>query len=179
MVIPALSFATLLDGTTALDVAAPEYLVAEQSGPGLPVRLTIRKITVDANIEHLGLTPQGAMAVPEGSADVGWYALGPRPGEEGSAVIAGHEGWKDAKPAVFDTLHTLSKGDIVSVEDEKGVITSFVVREIRTYSQTEDTSNVFGSTDGKAHLNLITCEGVWDPIKKTYANRLVVFTDKE
>ena len=179
MVFPVLWIADVLSGTTILDVAVPEKVHAEQSGPGLPIHLTIQKINVDALVEYMGLTPQGAMAVPKGPVDVGWYSLGPRPGEVGSAVLAGHEGWKDAQPAVFDTLHTLSKGDSVSVEDDKGVTISFVVREIRTYNQIADASSVFGSTDGKAHLNLITCEGVWDPSTKTYANRLVVFTDKE
>jgi hypothetical protein len=33
-----------------------------------------------------------------------------------------------------------------------------------------------GSND-KAHLNLITCDGVWDVTKKSYSKRLVVFAD--
>lgn len=117
--------------------------------------------------------------MPKGAVDVGWYAPGPRPGEVGSAVIAGHEGWKDAQPAVFDALHTLRPGDTLSVEDDTGVLTSFVVRDVQVYSRAGDTWDVFGSTDGKAHLNLITCEGTWDPVQKTYANRLVVFADKQ
>ena len=46
-------------------------------------------------VEDVGLTPGGAMDVPKGPSDVAWFDLGPRPGEVGSAVIAGHEGWKD------------------------------------------------------------------------------------
>src|SRR3989344_2613905 len=33
--------------------------------------------------------------------------------------------------------------------------------------------------DGAAHLNLITCEGAWDKVSRTYSQRLVVFTDRE
>lgn len=179
IVSPALSFAGILKGTALLDVATPTYLRADHAGSGIPVRLKIQRIHVDAIVEGKGLTPQGAMAVPEGPSTVGWYALGPRPGEEGSAVIAGHEGWKASQQAVFDKLYTLRKGDIVSVEDDRGTLTSFVVRDTQTYTEDGDTRTIFGSTDGKAHLNLITCEGTWDPLKKTYANRLVVFTDKE
>ena len=56
---------------------------------------------------------------------------------------------------------------------------TFVVREIRTYGKDESAHDVFGSSDGKAHLNLITCMGVWNKTEKTRSERLVVFTDKE
>jgi LPXTG-site transpeptidase (sortase) family protein len=146
---------------------------------GLPVRLVIPEIAVDAAVEDVGLTPQGAMAAPEGPTDVGWFDLGPRPGESGSAVIAGHEGWKDNTAAAFDDLYKLQKDDKIYIEDGQGAMTTFVVREIRTYDQNGDASDVFSSGDGKAHLNLITCEGTWNAAQKSYSNRLVVFADIE
>jgi LPXTG-site transpeptidase (sortase) family protein len=152
---------------------------ALQNTSELPIRLTIPKINVDADIKYVGLTPQGAMAVPAGPMDTAWFDLGPYPGEDGSAVIAGHEGWKDGIQAVFDDLYQLHIGDKVYVEDKKGTITTFVVRSIETYDQNGNASDVFSSNDGKAHLNLITCEGTWNAAQKSYSNRLVVFTDME
>jgi len=151
----------------------------EQASIGLPVRLKIPEIDVNSAVIFVGLTPDGAMDVPKGPSEVAWFNLGPRPGENGSAVIAGHYGWKNNIPAVFDNLHKLRKGDQVSIEDEKGAITTFVVREIRTYGKDEIVSDVFGSNDGKAHLNLITCTGVWNKAEKSFSKRLIVFTDKE
>lgn len=151
----------------------------EQASVGLPARLKIPVIGVDSAVIPVGLTSDGAMEVPKGPADVAWFNLGPRPGESGSAVIAGHYGWKNNIPAVFVNLHKLSKGDKISVEDEKGVTTTFVVREIRTYSKDRVAPDVFGSDDDKAHLNLITCTGVWNKAEKTRSDRLIVFTDKE
>lgn len=150
----------------------------EQASHGLPVRLEIPNIKVDATVEYVGLTPQGDMDVPKVPEDVAWYKLGPRPGEEGSSVIAGHFGWINGTPAAFDNLHKLQKGDKLSIEDDSGTITSFVVRESRSFDPKADASSVFGSNDGKAHLNLITCEGVWNKTQKGYSKRLVVFTDK-
>jgi len=144
---------------------------------GLPINLKIPKIGVDAAIEYVGLTSESAMEVPEGPVNVGWYKLGPRPGEKGSAVIAGHEGWKNGISAVFDNLHLLSKGDEILVQDEKGVNRTFIVREVEVYAPDGDATNVFSSRDGKVHLNLITCEGAWSFHGKNYANRLVVFAD--
>lgn len=150
-----------------------------QANSRFPIRLKIPSINVDAIIEYVGVAPDGAMDAPKGPQNVAWFRFGPRPGENGSAVIAGHYGWKDGKPAVFDDLYKLQKGDTLSSEDEKGVITIFVVRELRLLGEHEDASNVFGSSDGKAHLNLITCEGVWNAATRSYSKRLVVFTDTQ
>ncbi|MDP3901521.1 MAG: class F sortase [bacterium] len=152
---------------------------SERSSVGLPARIKIPSINVDAPVEYVGLTPDGVMDVPKERADVAWFNLGPRPGENGSAVIAGHYGWKNGKASAFDNLYQLRKGDKIYIEDDKGAIVSFVVRESRKYDPNADASDVFGSSDEKAHLNLITCEGVWDKVSKTYSKRLVVFTDKE
>lgn len=146
---------------------------------GLPVRLEILVIGVDATIIPTGITLDGAMDVPKDLDEVAWLNLGLRPGESGSVVIAGHYGWKNNRPAVFDNLYKLNQGDKIFIEDERGVVTTFVVREIRTYDKDEAVSDVFRSDDGKAHLNLITCTGVWDEVEETYSERLIVFTDKE
>lgn len=151
----------------------------EQTKRGLPTRLKIPKINVDAVVEYVGLTPEGTMDAPKNPVNVAWLDLVARPGEVGSAVIAGHEGWKNGIPAVFDDLNKLKEEDEISVEDENGITTTFVVREIRIYKEGGDPSDVFASNDGKAHLNLITCAGDWDKVKKGYPERLVVFTDKE
>lgn len=156
-----------------------EVIIPKQVSVALPMRLTIAKINTNADIERVGVTPQGAMGAPKEAMSVAWFKFGPRPGEVGSAVIAGHYGWKNNLPAVFDELHTLVKGDKLSVEDEKGQISTFVVREVRSYDQNADARDVFESTDGKAHLNLVTCQGVWNIGKQSYSKRLVVFTDKE
>jgi LPXTG-site transpeptidase (sortase) family protein len=148
--------------------------------PDIPVRLKIPKINIDAAIESVGLTPQGAVGVPKGSVNTAWYNLGPRPGENGSAVITGHYGiWKNGTPTVFNNLSRLRPGDKIYVRDRKGITFTFIVREIRKYDPNANASDVFVSSDGKAHLNLITCSGFWSKVSKNYSKRLVIFTDKE
>lgn len=157
----------------------PVSLPAKKAGFGLPVRLKIPLINVDAAINYVGLAPDGSMDITESQEDVAWFKLGPRPGEIGSAVMAGHYGLRNKIGSVFDKLHKLQKGDKVDVEDDRGMITTFVVRESRNYDPKADASAVFGSNDDKSHLNLVTCEGVWSDAAKTFSMRLVVFTDKE
>jgi sortase A len=144
-----------------------------------PIRLRIPKIGVDASIESVGLTSEGTMGDPKDPAHAAWFNLGPRPGEKGNAVIDGHYGWKNNKPAVFDDINKLTPGDKLYVEDSKGIITTFVVRQVKIYKENEDSSGIFGIGDGKPHLNLITCGGVWNTITKNYSIRIVVFTDQQ
>lgn len=140
-----------------------------------PVRLKIPNINVDAFIENVGVTSEGAMEVPNNITDVGWFDLGPHPGERGSAVIAGHLDGKDGEPGVFLNLHKLKKGDTIYVEDNSGKSIAFLVREIHTYDP-GFMEKVFSSSDSD-HLNLITCSGIWDKTEKSYTKRLVVFAD--
>ena len=157
-------------------LAAANLYEKQGSYVPLPGRLLIPSIKVDVPIESLGLTSAGAVAAPAGPNDVAWFNQGPAPGRKGSAVIVGHFGWKDGVEAAFDKLHQLHKGDLIYVKDAKGVQSTFVVTDMRTYSSQAETPNVFASNDGN-HLNLITCSGKWNTSKKSYTERLVVFTD--
>jgi sortase (surface protein transpeptidase) len=167
---------------------APLATPAQQSTPlakktktdatfGLPQRLIIPSIKVDANITYMGLTKSGDMDVPPDLINVGWYKYGTKPGEVGSAVIAGHlEGTKDL--GVFIGLNKLQPGDIVKIRNDRDETIEFIVREKRTYKQDERPSEIFNAADG-SHLNLITCTGVWSNAQQRYSHRLVVFTDKK
>lgn len=148
--------------------------------PGFPMRLKIMSIKVDAPIRQLGLTPNWTMDTTKGPDDVAWFKLGPIPWNKGSAVIAGHY-WerKSGEISVFHDLKKLVEWDKIIIEDDNWKLITFVVRESKIYYSTDNTSEVFVSNDGKSHLNLITCDGVWDKIAKTYHQRLVIFTDKE
>lgn len=140
-----------------------------------PVRLTIPSINVNAKVEHTGVNFKGEMEVPSNTMNVGWFKLGSRPGEKGSAVISGHLDGKNGETGVFANLHKLKKGDKLYVEDNKGKAVIFVVRESRIYDPGY-AEEVFGRNDS-AYLNLVTCDGVWDGVKKSYTKRLVVFAD--
>lgn len=144
----------------------------------VPMLLKIPRLKVSAPIRSVGLTANGSMGIPQLPLETAWYKLGPKPGDVGSAVIAGHVNWWYGAKGVFEHLNTLKKGDRLSVLDDRGITSTFVVREIRAFGLKDDPSEVFRSYDGKAHLNLVTCSGVWDRVAKVYSKRLVVFADK-
>lgn len=149
----------------------------KQESISLPIQIIIPSIKVDATIEQVGQTPDGSMDVPILSSNVGWYKFGPRPKDLGSSVIDGHVVDPNGERGVFYNLRDLKKGDEIIILDNRKTRVIFSVRELRIYDKKSDTRNVFYSDDGKAHLNLITCEGFWDETVSGYTQRLVVFTD--
>ncbi|MBX4204792.1 MAG: class F sortase [Candidatus Doudnabacteria bacterium] len=153
------------------DAAAKEKFLA-------PARIVIPSIGVDAAVERVGILPNGSMDVPADQDDTAWYSLGPRPGEIGSAVIDGHVDGENNTTAVFANLHNLKPGDQIRVHDGQGGVVTFAVRESRIYAPDADATEIFTSADGIAHLNLITCQGIWDKSAQSYTQRLVVFADK-
>ncbi len=147
---------------------------------GIPMQLTIPSIDVDAPIQSLGLAKDGSVDVPKGPSEAAWFNVGPRPGEKGSSVITGHYGpWLNGAQSVFNNLNKLKPGDKVQVKDPTGKIFTFVVKSAKTYKADDKPPEVFNSTDGKVHLNLITCQGDWLRNERTFTERLVVFTDLE
>ncbi len=143
---------------------------------GTPVRFKIPTIKVDAEVEHVGLTPDGAMDTPKNYDNVAWYSPGPKPGEPGNATIAGHVDSKRGE-AVFWNLRKLKPGDEVYVVGSDGVERRFVVKLLEFYKRTDaPIHRIFGATDGR-HLNLITCAGVFDRGRQEYDSVLVVYTD--
>lgn len=119
------------------------------------------------------------METPKNPDNGGWFRLGFRPGEIGTAVIDGHSGvWKNGKISVFNNLQKLRTGDTLSIEDENGAHMTFVVKTTHIYDQYAPTGEIFTSKDGKVHLNLITCQGAWNALTKSYPKRLVVFSER-
>lgn len=142
-----------------------------------PVSLVIPKLGIRTNIEPVGQDSQGNMGVPTKVSDVSWYRPGFRPGENGSAVLAGHLDDVTGAPAVFYNLNDLVAGDQIEVIDQNGKVLKFTVTGNNSYPYNRfPLQEVFGST-GKPMLNLITCGGVWDSANRVYSNRVVVYSE--
>lgn len=145
---------------------------------GVPVRLQIPAISVDAAVQPVGLTGEGAMGVPDNLSDVSWYQKGVKPGEAGQAVIAGHTSSRGWVPAVFDDLDKLRVGDQIIVVDELGNRISFAVRESRIYDAEANPAEIYAGSS-QPHLNLITCTGRFNVITQSFPQRLVIFSDAQ
>lgn len=145
--------------------------------PKYAYQLIIPALSINAPVLPMGNTVDRKMAVPNTFTEVGWYSLGPHPGEIGSAVLGAHVDNGASINGVFKHLKDLGIGSEVIVKDQDGKELHFRVVDRKIYDyNTADTSEVFASA-GKPRLNLITCYGTFLPSLGTYAERLVVFTE--
>jgi LPXTG-site transpeptidase (sortase) family protein len=143
-----------------------------------PVRLIIPALAINAPVEEVGTQPNADLATPTKNPwlDVGWYKLGPQPGERGSAVIDGHLDRPGGFPAVFWHLRDLHLGDELLVKNISGKTLHFQVTRIELYTpQDAPIQDIFGNWGG-TYLNLITCAGDWIPSQHQTNLRLIVYT---
>ena len=114
--------------------------------PSRPVRIEIPSIGVDAPIIGLGLNPDRTLEVPTDYGDAGWWTGGPRPGERGPAVIAGHVDSRTG-PAVFFRIGELQPGAKIVVVGRDGTRARFSVLGSERYPKAQfPTARVYGRT---------------------------------
>ncbi|HEY4912487.1 MAG TPA: sortase [Candidatus Dormibacteraeota bacterium] len=144
------------------------------AGAITPSRLRIPSIGVDAAVAGVGLMPDGSMGVPGDLWTSTWLSSSARPGQAGSAVIAGHRGI--GTQALFSHLENVRPGDRIHVSDASGGELVYQVTRVAAMDLSDATQlQVFGATN-QQQLVLITCFGHYSRTTRTYDQRLVVFS---
>ena len=142
---------------------------------GIPYRIKIPSIGVDAVVDPVGLKPNGDMETPS-FGRAGWYSKGPRPGEDGPAVVVAHVDSKTG-PDVFARLKELKRGAKIQITDKAGKTHTFAAQRSQQVAKTQlPAQEIWGPTDGPA-LRLITCGGAFDPKTSHYVSNVIVWAD--
>ncbi|HVS50545.1 MAG TPA: sortase, partial [Candidatus Dormibacteraeota bacterium] len=169
---------TQLIGSKAVVVDPPAAPPAESfsaaAGPITPSRLRIPAIGVDAWIGAVGFLKDGSMDVPDNLWTSSWLAKGPRPGQPGNAVIAGHRGV--GTPALFSHLENVQPGDKIYVSDAAGNQITYVVTRVASLDLSSSTQVAVFGPSSEQQLVVVTCFGRYMPSARTYDHRLVVFS---
>ncbi|MFF4248458.1 class F sortase [Streptomyces sp. NPDC001822] len=141
-----------------------------------PERISIKSIAVDAPFTPLSIGSSGRLDPPpaDDANLAGWFKDGATPGERGTSVVAGHVDTKTG-PAVFLLLSTLKAGNTVDITREDGVVATFEVDSVETFSKTDFPNKRVYADKGTAQLRLITCGGNYDKKAKDYEDNVVVF----
>jgi sortase (surface protein transpeptidase) len=141
----------------------------------VPARILAPAIGLDAPIIAVKVDASGAMGTPRTAGEVGWY--GPRPGDPGNALFAGHVDWLVAGQPVKGSFYLLSKlkaGDLVSIRAADGQTRSFRVEWNRYYQANKaPVDEITGPTDHSS-ITLITCGGQFDRSLRSYVGRWIV-----
>lgn len=167
--------------TSSLPVASrparKPVIAAEPPAPaiGVPARLQIPAIDIDAPVEAVGVDAKGDMAVPEQVQQIGWYRFGAAPGSSaGSVVMSGHVDSAVQGLGAFSKLGDLKAGDAITVSDATGHRLRYhVVGREAFDKKTAPMADLF-SRNGTARLTLITCGGDFDSSIRSYVDNIVV-----
>lgn len=164
-----------------IDTNQTELVFASTSSSGIPARLIIPRLHLNIEIEEVTRGDDGAMALTQNDLNVGWDNGSSKPGENGTAVIYGAVSWKYGYTARFADLHFLEPQDIITILNDKEEAVHFVVRERRAYDLSDDVNKIItqSGSDEEPRLNLVTYDGGWDKISKSYSKRMVIFADQE
>jgi sortase (surface protein transpeptidase) len=103
---------------------------------------------------------------------LGWWADGPRPGDDGAAVVVGHVDL-DGRPGVFGRLAGAAPGSVVAVTRGERVVRYRVTRVDR-YTKAGFPTDVVYRPSARAELRLVTCGGRFDPRTGHYEDNVVV-----
>ena len=160
--------------TTTVPSAATTTLVPPIVHPvNDPARIVIPAIEVDAPVVPVGLLPDGDMETPK-TGYVGWYSLGPAPGELGPAVMLAHVDSR-RNPDVFYRLKELSFGDEILVYGATGEPAVFVVESVEEELKIALPRDRIWSYNPEALIRLITCGGEWDRRTRHYLSNVIVY----
>ena len=142
-----------------------------------PVRLTVPARGMDAAVDPVGVEPDGQMTIPAEVDRVGWYRFGVPPGEQGSAVIAGHVDSRTQGLGAMAPLREAAPGDEVLVTDAAGTSSRWRVVSRELISKQALPLDRLFTRDGPPRLTLITCGGPFLPVIGSYRDNVVVVAE--
>ena len=117
------------------------------------------------------------MTLPADVDRMGWYRFGPAPGDDGSAVIAGHVDDREQGLGAMAPLRDAAVGDEVVVSDAAGTSTRWrVVSRELIQKQVLPLDRLF-TREGPARLTLITCGGPFLAEFGSYRDNVVVVAE--
>lgn len=163
------------------EIAAPSQppSFAVPAPVGVPVRVAIPTIGLNAAVERVGLMPDNSPGTPQDYANTAWFEGSVRPGEVGNAVLNGHVDSAHG-PAVFFNLPKLKAGDYVYVTGDDGTERTFIVRGVERYGPNDaPLERIFGPRTDGTFLNLITCDNATAFNRRTaqYTGYVTVYTE--
>jgi hypothetical protein len=140
-------------------------------GAGVPVRMAIPELHVNAEIERVAATDSGIEVPQIGRA--GWFEAGPRPGDPGRAVIIGHiDGPGEA--GVFHHVPGIRKGAEIAVVDDEGRVHRYAATgKLQVPKDEFPADAVYGASD-RPVLVLVTCGGTYEP-GSGYSDNVLVY----
>lgn len=164
----------LATGCATPDTPPPAPAAATAGAPAEPVSVSIPRIGAESNLIPLGLTPDGAMAVPDTAGQAGWYEHGPRPGAPGPAIVVGHVDYK-GEQGVFGRLTQLRVGDDILIGTADGTVLRYRTHRVQQVGKDDFPWDQVARDTPWPELRVVTCTGAFDRVARSYVDNLIVY----
>ena len=157
---------------------APNWPAADGQAmePSKPTKVSIASLGIRGDVVEVGKADDGSIAPPieDPVRIIGWYGLGPTPGEPGTAVMVGHVDTHD-RPAVFHNLHEIQVGKLIEVSRKDRKVATFKVDSVESFPKAAFPADRVLVHDDVPRLVLVTCGGEWLGGHTGYADNVIVF----
>lgn len=141
---------------------------------GVPIRLRIPALGVDASVVSTGVTAAGALEVPARVSTVGWDRYTSQVGAPGTAVIAGHVNGSGVRGALWN-LAAARLGQQVTLDTPARPVVYRITR-VQTVPKTGLPDDIaIPATTGPHRLALVTCGGEFDWRSGHYRDNVIVW----
>lgn len=137
-----------------------------------PTGLTITALKINAPVDPVGVTADGALSIPDNPARLGWWIGSANPGtQRGTVLLAGHVDTAADGPGALFKLEQLPMGTPIDVRAGDKVVTYRAVAR-RSFSKRRLPADLF-NPDTPARLVLITCGGQFH--NGSYSDNVVLY----
>jgi sortase family protein len=137
-----------------------------------PAAVAIGALHVDAPVDPVGVTSDGALVIPQDPARLGWWIGSAMAGEKrGTVLLAGHVDTASDGPGALFQLEELPMGALIKLRADGETVTYRAVAR-RSYHKSRLPADLF-TTDTAARLVLITCGGAFH--HGSYTDNVVLY----
>lgn len=174
---------TTSTSSTATTTTRPTPTSTRACVQGVPVRLRMPSLGVNAPFEKIGLDTTAApdaqgkqpLGSPKDRTRAGWYTNGPAPGSGQGTILTNGHTYRDGS-AIFreDFSRRIAVGQRIHITLDNGTTCSYAVERVwrevnakREYPQIVTAEGLY-DFEGPERLFLVTCSGSWNAIAQDY-----------
>lgn len=144
-----------------------------------PERIEVPDLGVDSPVVPVDVDSNHRLGLPQDPDVIGWWAGGPRPGEDqGTAILAGHVNTAAAGPGALARLTQVRPGARIVVSGSERTV-GFRVVAVRQYSKTTLPAGEVFSQQATGRLAIVTCGGPFNPETGSYRDNVIVYAVAE
>jgi len=143
-----------------------------------PVRMQIPFFALDYEIQMTISDERGNMQIAPEREIISWFDLGAIPGNEGNAILGGHNIWRGVRSLLYD-LDEMIVGDVMIIDYDDGTSLTFMLESVFVYPLVTAPAHLIMAVDTEPRVTLITCKPPFNRTTRTSDNRIVAIFREE